>query len=89
MIDKSQKSGVHRQWPYYLIFATPVIIGLLQPFHLPFYIVPLVAMLIWVPFDVADAIRTKRMLAEEKAVLQAKFDAEDQALLGCKVEPLI
>jgi hypothetical protein len=83
---KQVKYSSHPAWPYVLLIATPLLAWpLSQYLHVSPFITPFLILLLWLPFIIMEYVRRCRAAQQEKKSLQAKFDAQDSALFGGKL----
>ena len=72
-------------WPFLLSLSIAMLSEpLSQSLHIPRFLMPVLSLLVWIPFLIVQGVRQWRQAEQEKQALQAKFDAADKALLGGK-----
>lgn len=82
--EKTKKRSLFYAWP--MIISSAVIFFVL-PFAVDnslilYLLTPFLALLPFVPFTIVEVRRYKAEAAQEKRALQAKYDAEDEAMFG-------
>ena len=83
---KQVKNSSPYAWPYVLLVATPSLAWpLSQYLHVSIFITTFLILLPWTPFIITEYVRRCRAAQQEKESLQAKFDAQDSALFGGKL----
>jgi hypothetical protein len=84
------KNARHQRSISALIILTSCTPLLTNPMHhywgVSYFAAPLLVLLAWAPYLIWNAVRRWQVAAQEKQALQAKYDAEDIAMFGRKLD---